>query len=352
MSVAMITALTLGQMPELLAQECGERALNRVFSRSDLSPCLRYDKNHFIPQASLKSFVAEGSRELGERDLGLIAAPELSILDYGLWGNYVLSAPTLGDSMNRARSALCYHSTFDSLRFVPQGQDIRFIYRFAESFGRTYENVAFVAVAVMLSLVRAYIGQSWHPGWIELNIQKRRGCSALEQAFQSQVRLGADAVAFPVPAHCLKFRRQINRGSPSLADVHRDRRGRSPRGLVEVVQSITRVQILDQQPDLDSTARQLGFGPRTLQRQLERRGITFRELAQSVKLLRAKELLQEPDLTIAHISAELFYSTPANFARAFRSNTGMSPRQYRRHLTAHSGADQSTRRIVAFPPIG
>jgi AraC-like DNA-binding protein len=64
---------------------------------------------------------------------------------------------------------------------------------------------------------------------------------------------------------------------------------------------------------------------RSLQRKLNREGTDFRTLVNAARAGRADELLQHTDVSITRIAAELGYSTPANFSRAFRNATGLNP---------------------------
>ncbi|MBW8637672.1 AraC family transcriptional regulator [Hoeflea sp. WL0058] len=327
MAIATITARTLGQMPDLILRECGERALERTFAAAKLPLHLIEDRNYFIPQISLKAFVAEGSRLLGDRDIGLLAAPVLSVTDYGLWSDYVLTAPTLGGALQRAREAVTLHASGDCVALEPRGNHMRFTYRFAESRGEDYDNVAFVAASIMLSIVRAYAGSGWRPQWLEFNIAPRRSVQRIEDTFGCIAKLGAETVAFPVPVRMLAMQRPPRRVTDvvSMEDVMRERLRRPPATLVDAVSEQIRLRIREGQPLLDDVALALGMGPRTLQRALDADGIGFRSLAGRLKIERAKELMRLPDMSVTRVSLELSYSTPANFARAFQRETGVPP---------------------------
>lgn len=342
MTIAMITARTLGAMPELLARELGERALATAFRDSGLPMQLIDDRRFFIPQSSLKAFVTAGSRQLGERHLGLLATPFLSARDYGLWGDYVMSGATLADAFRRTLAALNYHSSHDRVEVTAGKDDIWFSYHFAEAHGEDYEEIAFVAAAIMLSIVRIYLGPRWRPPSIAFDLPKRLDISAIEQTFQCEAHLGARQVSFPLARDALTASR-LSADAPTaltLADVARDRTGRAPRALLDIVAEQIRVQIREKQPSLEKIAIDLDMGPRRLQRSIEKHGSTFRSIANRVKLERAKELLGERDLSITQIAAELSYSSPANFARAFQNETNMRPKDYRAAVSASLQRDR------------
>jgi AraC-like DNA-binding protein len=77
-------------------------------------------------------------------------------------------------------------------------------------------------------------------------------------------------------------------------------------------------------------ATHLGTSPRTLQRNLSRHGITYRELVDSVRREIALVMLVETNLPVHTIATRLGYRTPSAFSRAFTRWTGQAPCAARR----------------------
>jgi AraC-like DNA-binding protein len=92
---------------------------------------------------------------------------------------------------------------------------------------------------------------------------------------------------------------------------------------------------------LESAARQLETSPRTLQRRLNRQGISFWTLVEQSRFQIAGALLRETDLKIQEIAARLGYSTPGAFTRAFTRWAGQPPRAYRSALSAPKRAQRN-----------
>ncbi|MGJ8669426.1 MAG: helix-turn-helix domain-containing protein [Oceanococcus sp.] len=82
-------------------------------------------------------------------------------------------------------------------------------------------------------------------------------------------------------------------------------------------------------PSLSELAHTLNLSTRTLDRHLKREGSGYRELLQNARLQRAKARLAEGSVAITIIAHELGYTDAANFTRAFRTLTGLSPSKYR-----------------------
>ena len=81
---------------------------------------------------------------------------------------------------------------------------------------------------------------------------------------------------------------------------------------------------------IETLARELGLGVRTLQRRLREESASYQEVVDTVRHHRALELLLEPGHPVAWISEHLGFSDPRAFRRAFARWTGVSPDRYRR----------------------
>ena len=79
------------------------------------------------------------------------------------------------------------------------------------------------------------------------------------------------------------------------------------------------------EPSLADAARRCGLGPRTLQRRLRERGVTFRSLIDDVRREAALEQLAHPEVSVAEVAFALGFSDPSAFHHAFRRWTGRSP---------------------------
>ncbi len=86
-------------------------------------------------------------------------------------------------------------------------------------------------------------------------------------------------------------------------------------------------------PQLEQLAKALCMSPRTLIRQLSEAGTSFSELRNAQQLDIACKLLGDARYTAGEIGLLLGYGDAANFGRAFRRMTGLSPGQYRRGQT-------------------
>lgn len=83
-------------------------------------------------------------------------------------------------------------------------------------------------------------------------------------------------------------------------------------------------------PSVGEAAAALGRSERTLRRQLQAEGTSYRRVLEGVRRGKALDLLEDPRLPVEAIALELGYSEPAAFIHAFRRWTGTTPAAWRR----------------------
>lgn len=101
-------------------------------------------------------------------------------------------------------------------------------------------------------------------------------------------------------------------------------------------------------PTLDEVARALRVAPRTLIRRLRGLDTCYQDLTDEFLKTRAVELLGSEGRMIKEVAAELGFSNPANFGKAFKRWYGLSPGGYRaRWSRPDTGAGEGSGRSSA-----
>lgn len=328
---AMINARALGAIPRFLRAEAGARGFARAHAVSGLPHGIEVEDARYITQRALMTFIDESARLVGDERLGIRLAQYMNPGDYGVFGTYLLSAPSLRDALERSRLALRWHSAHDKVAIGREGEFIRYSYRFARAGAFGYENTAYCVAGVLVSLIRGYLGPMWRPVRIELDVTSARNMTRVMDSFGCDVRPDSREVAVLIPEGSLSAGPLKPQSEPAvtLADVERARARRAPRRLSEIVGELIQQGLLDSSVSLDQVAAELEMGSRTLQRRLWQEGVQFRDVVNRARVDRARVLLAEKDLSITRIAAELGYSAPTHFTRAFQREIGLSPRRYR-----------------------
>jgi AraC-like DNA-binding protein len=89
------------------------------------------------------------------------------------------------------------------------------------------------------------------------------------------------------------------------------------------------LQDLASRPTLEIIAERLGSTTRTLRRQLDHQGTSFRELLDELRSQVAMKYLRDTVMTSEDIAVSLGFSDAANFRHAFRRWTGKTPSEFR-----------------------
>ncbi len=88
-------------------------------------------------------------------------------------------------------------------------------------------------------------------------------------------------------------------------------------------------------PNLSEVAGKLDISSRSLSRQLLNEGLSFQLLLDELRKTNAKLLLREHRLTMEAVAHAVGFSDVANFRRAFKKWTNITPAHYRNHCHPH-----------------
>lgn len=271
------------------------------------------------------------ARQAGDDLFGLRLIPHLSVDQYGTWGNYVLEAPTLHDALMRASSIIHLHANKDTLVLRLGPHSSRLEYTFAERSGGGCRQVALAALGPALSIPRHFLGNSWTPFSIDLDLSDTTFTNAIEAGLGTKVHSNQGCVAIEIPNKVLGKRNTVSQRYEwtTVHDVERACNGGPPRGYIPAVRAIVLQRLGSQKTTIEDIAMTMSTSRRTMQRRLDREGTSYRELIGAVKMHSATELLLGSPSSVSEFGAQLDYATAGHFARAFRKAYDMSPLEYR-----------------------
>ncbi len=192
-------------------------------------------------------------------------------------------------------------------------------------------------VLVAVQLLRSLLG----PDVPVVELRSRRASvsererSAWEAFAGAPIVVGAEKAALCCPVAVLA--RPVPSSDDELsAYFSRLLRAKSPDGpprrWVDDARAAVERGLASGTPSANEVAKQLGVGARTLARRLSDEGTTFGQLLTEVRRERARQHLQDPELTLAEVAFLLGYRDHASFHRAFRRWFGATPAVYRAKL--------------------
>jgi hypothetical protein len=148
-----------------------------------------------------------------------------------------------------------------------------------------YAHVACGIIGILLSICREYLPTRWRPLWVELDIPAPPRVWLYEEAFGAPTRFNAAAPAICIAADDLLVRRALGarRRVVTIEDVARARSKLGEPDFRLIVAEQVRLQILAGSISIDRVARMLDSSVRSLQRELNRYGTSFRDIMRIAK---------------------------------------------------------------------
>jgi len=290
------------------------------------------DQDCFIPHLTMCAFIDAVARRGGIPNIGIALAPSLDFGSYGVWSDYVLGARTLGGAVSRAVQSIGYHSFGDRLSLTTDKGIARLKYLSAARGLPAYPHDAAGTISVMLSLCRHYLGDDWLPNEIEFDLSKPVDAHVYEDTFGCPILFERPSLAlmFDLTALASSPRNSANVSIATIEDVARVRGAPESRAsLMGAVKHHVRCQVLAGSVSIDRTAQALNISVRSLQREMNSAGLSFRDLTSAIRIERAAELLGDRRQNVGKIATLLGYSSSAHFARAYRRATSLSPTEFR-----------------------
>ena len=337
-NIALTRARGMGGLPGLVEDAVGWRSLERLFGRLELPVAVLGEPDMVIPLEVMLDLFEEASREVGDETFGLRVGKAMTFANYGMWGRYLGSAPTLADALVRAGQTIWVHQTGAQMGIRRQQDHTVFFYRrLRERRDRPGRQHADHVIWPMITVVREFLGPKWMPDWVELDYPARRGATALEDVLGVPVLFSRPGVGIAIPTHLLQCpnRRPGKVGDLiSRVELLAKYGGDHSESFERLVRATVSLRLLDGRTDIDGTARMLGVSTRKLQRSLDGEGASYRRLVEESRCSRAIALLQESSDSVTAIALSLGYEEPGNFTRAFRRWTGHSPNNFRDFLKA------------------
>jgi AraC-like DNA-binding protein len=295
-------------------------------ARLESARALLRDPAALVPVAMGGALFEEAERRSGRTDIGLRAGALVPVLEYSDWGELIARAATVGGYI----SALVTHARrFNSgNRFwaIQRGGEVWLHQRFSSLLVRGRRVASEFGLMLVLNGLRLATGPEWRP--LEIHLEGAAPPHAAELAALASKRICFEqpymALVFPSNVLACRFPPKLVASLPA---------GRAPvpatsfeGSIRHVVEALVRVG----SAELGTASEATHMSERSLQRRLAECGLSFTRLVEEVRFDSARRLLSDPTVKIVEISAELGYTDSANFTRAFRRWSGVSPQAYRR----------------------
>ena len=308
--------------------EDGGGTIEPVLKEARIDPEIFQNPEQFLSFLQAGLFIDRAARREGVEDLGLRTGAATRITSLGLFGEVMGNALTLKDLIrqmirwvpvaNTGARVTCEEVNEESV-------ELRMHYKIEA--GRL--QVDMYSLMLLIDGVRTVLGPEWRPDEVALDGAARRPVLRHEALSEASINSEVDYVGVRIPRSAL-----------SLPLRFRDRNGRPdaegllqstapPSDFVGGVAIALEGMLSQGSPPIEMAAEMAGVGVRTLQRRLTDGGTSYGKLLDRIRFEKAIEWMDNSETKLAEVAWRLGFSDPANFSRAFRRWTGVSPREFR-----------------------
>jgi AraC-like DNA-binding protein len=331
MGCLMTNARGVGLLPDVLLERLGEKARDHVFESVGLPPGLIENRDQRIPIESLAKLFEQAANSTSDPYFGLDVGLKMLPGTFGLWAHYAMQGANLRDALMRASRTLQYHQDNTRLRIKRRpGNQVAWEYWHPHVNSPMFRQHTDHVSSIMIRFIREFTGRNWRPQWIEVGYSAPRWIGRLEEKAKTEWVFDQPAIALVMPSSMLSMRgsakaRVMSGRLISLHDLQSQQKIRAPVGRTDRFVAIITMRLLDGLSDIEGVANTLDMSVRSLQRELNNEGLTYRSLLTHCRMTRAESLIRESDAPLKRIGFELGYSDPAHFTRAYIQYFGHPP---------------------------
>jgi AraC-like DNA-binding protein len=292
------------------------------------------DPDGLAPVAHIHRFMAAAARAAGSPTFGIAIMEMLPVDRLGTLGRGVTGSKHLYEVLKTGVRLMPGHTNFSNF-WLGEKQDAVWLCRGSSHFrGPGEDQGSQYALLGMIQTVQLCAGAQWWPKSVVLQGRRASAVPPAEALGGARVLLHPELTAICVPRELLPLsnhRRSAESPAPLASSlVEQTFFETAPAATLEQpLKQLVATMLPHHYPSIETMAEILGVQPRALQRILQARSISYRQLVDEVRAEQATVLLRVGDASVTDIAFELGYTDPAHLTRAFRRWTGVSPSRYR-----------------------
>ena len=271
---------------------------------------------------------------------GLTAGARYRLTTYGIWGFALLSSRTIRESHEVAMRFLDLSYALTRISAREGDGELALFFDDLELPEPVRRFVLLRDASAAVQLWRETLGRPVVPRRVALRLPAPDDPGPYEAAFGRRPEFGAarSVVAFdedlldqPLPQAAPLTAASCEAQCRELLDRRHARHGTSGRVRDVLLREPTRM------PGQEEVAATLHTSVRTLRRQLDEEGTSFRAVLDQTREYLAEELLVTAGLSVEQVAERIGYSESSSFVHAFRRWKGVSPGRWAQQARADAG---------------
>lgn len=272
----------------------------------------------------------------GDRGLGFAYGLALKVTLHGSVGLVALSSPSVGAALEAGARYLVLRAPFLSADYRSDDQQVTLSIRPRQPLEQPLQTFLMESMLMgMAAMAEQLVGESASGLTVHMPGEE----PPYYRDFQARLPV---PVLYGQADYALRGPRAFFDAAPRLADPdvaelarqqceqeYQQLFARSETMRERVANHLKMVEPGQAMPSQETMASWLHVSARTLKRRLQDEAVSYRELQEQELHQRARQMLGNPALAVSEVAYRLGYNDVANFSRAFKRWTGLTPSQYR-----------------------
>ncbi len=337
------TLSTIGSWARFIAQgldACGVDS-HKLFLDAGINLAESENPNVRFPVHKMSRVWQLAVQRTGDPCFALTLASHANPSMYNALGMSMVSSRTLGEALKRGCrfSQIASEGATVLLRERDDG-DVELVMQMSAA---QVELVALEAMEAFMAttaqILRSISRHGLQPIEVHFRHTREPDRAAYEDFFQAPLVFDAREYKIVIPRAALAYK--CDQANPELAENidtwMSEYLARFEASSLSVqVRRLLAEKLPDGEYKQDDVASALAMSTRSLQRNLQKEGVSFKELLEMTRQDMAMKYIEEKQLSIIEICCLLGFSDQSNFTKAFKRWTGKTPFSYRQALAAQA----------------
>lgn len=290
------------------------------------------DPEALLPLYQSFVFIEQAAKIEKIEMFGILVGQQTQITDLGIFGHLLHQTLTLYDLLCTIERMIASYNSGQRAWLVEEGDRVWLHNQYTCPSAIENQQARLYDVMLYLKAIQLATGKGWQPLELRFRSDYSRKFTEIEEFANVPLHFNqpTDAIAIPKALLCMPL--QPSRAFQTLSprECCQQLQASAPssdlsKSLQQLLQSLLR----DSYPDISLAAEAAGVSVRSFQRRLAEVNLSYSRIVEQVRFDRAIYLLHQPTIQLIDIAFELGYTDAANFTRAFKRWTGISPREFR-----------------------
>lgn len=310
--------------------------VDRLLHAQNLNRDLVFDPQAFCTELQRWAFIEQCARLEGIDNLGGLIGLNSPFEKHGFISKVVLQELILEDAITSLFRISAFHSTLlQKVCFLKKSSSEAFV-----GFTKPYSykvigdtNAETTTLFSLLKLIQAYLGTQWKPSKIYIPTV------ANIKFWQSFPEIEGIKLHFQSPYYAIVFPRRLLQSQRRLTNIELPPPEAfswlgfgEPESFIDKFRLLIPSLIQQNIIKIEEVSEILKISKRTLQRNLNNEGTSYRKILEQSRYEIAVKKLTNSKCSIEEIALDLGYSCPEHFSRAFKRSSGTNPSTFRQHF--------------------